>query len=88
MFSGRKWNGRPALGILLPDVPRKGEGIKHAISAITRANRIIGRRAANLYDFHALRTTFVTQALLPEMSIDKLKALTSHTTVDLVLRHY
>jgi len=72
----------------LPDTPRKGEGIKHAIREVTRANRAVGRRAASLYDFHALRTTFVTQALLAGMSIDKLKALTGHTTVDLVLRHY
>lgn len=72
----------------LPDMPRKGEGIKRTIRETLQGTRTIGRRAASLYDFHCLRTTFVTQAISSGMSIDKLKALTGHTTVELVLRHY
>ncbi len=72
----------------LPDLPRKGEGLKKVIKNTLRKERTIGMRSASLYDFHALRTTFVTQAILGGMSIDKLKALTGHTTVDIVLRHY
>lgn len=63
-------------------MPRKGEGIKQAISAVTRASRIIGRRAANLYDFHALRTTFVTQAFLSLCRLIECVSLSSDTSVD------
>jgi len=45
-------------------------------------------RAASTYDFHALRTTFVTLAINGGVSLDKVRALTGHKTVELVLRHY
>ena len=45
-------------------------------------------RAASTYDFHALRTSFVTLAISGGVSLDKVRALTGHKTVDLVLRHY
>jgi len=54
----------------------------------TRVKRIIGKNSASRYDFHCLRTTFVTLAISAGMSADKLRALTGHSTVDVVLRHY
>jgi len=73
----------------LPDVPKKGEGLKRTIRDVLRSKRQVGRRSASLYDFHCLRTTFCTQALKSgHISVEELKALTGHTTVELVLRHY
>ena len=68
--------------------PSKGGGIKTAIEEITRVKRKHGMKAASKYDFHALRTTFVTIAIKNGISIDKLRALTGHATVEIVMRHY
>jgi integrase len=64
------------------------DGITATIKAVTRTQRHIGVHAASKYDFHALRTTFVTLAINGGISIDKLRALTGHKTVDIVLKHY
>ncbi len=63
-------------------------GITAAIKSVTQSQRRIGVRAASTYDFHALRTSFVTLAISGGVSLDKVRALTGHKTVDLVLRHY
>ena len=63
-------------------------GITASIKEITQTRRDIGVRAASKYDFHALRTSFVTLAINGGISIDKLRALTGHKTVDIVLKHY
>lgn len=70
----------------LPDA--QAPGINAAISDVTREKREIGLKAASKYDFHGLRTTFVTLALNAGISVDKLKALTGHNTVEVVLKHY
>lgn len=63
-------------------------GINAAIKDVTRTDRAVGLKAASKYDFHGLRTTFVTLALSAGIGVDKLKALTGHNTVDVVLKHY
>ena len=63
-------------------------GIKKAIATVTRVKRKHGIKSASKYDFHALRTTFVTIAIKNGISIDKLRALTGHATVEIVMRHY
>jgi hypothetical protein len=45
-------------------------------------------KSASRYDFHALRTSFVTMALNAGMKIEMLKALTGHSLVETVLRFY
>lgn len=67
---------------------RKMFSMKRAVATITREERTVGKRSASLYDFHALRTTFVTIAISNGFSIDKLRALTGHATVEIVLKHY
>lgn len=62
--------------------------MRKIVGDVTRTKREIGMRSASRYDFHCLRTTFVTTALQKGMSETKLRALTGHTTVDLVIRHY
>ena len=71
----------------MPD-RRNAYGIKRAIYDLTTEARTVGYRRASKYDFHALRTTFVTLAISNGFSIDKLKSLTGHKTVEIVLRHY
>ena len=72
----------------LPDTLKGIRGITATIKEITQTRRDIGVRAASKYDFHALRTSFVTLAINGGISIDKLRALTGHKTVDIVLKHY
>lgn len=62
--------------------------IKATIDSVTRQRRAVGRCRASTYDFHALRTTFITLAINGGIPVDKLRALTGHRTVDMILRHY
>jgi integrase len=66
----------------------QGTSMRKLVGDVTRTKRSIGMRSASRYDFHCLRTTFVTTALQKGLSETKLRALTGHTTVDLVIRHY
>ena len=66
----------------------RAPGINAAIRDVTRTDRAVGLKAASKYDFHGLRTTFVTLALNAGIGVDKLKALTGHNTVEVVLKHY
>ena len=65
-----------------------GHSIRKAIKESTRKARVNGARSASKYDFHCFRTTFCTRFLNAGFSIDKLKAITGHATVDIVLKHY
>jgi len=64
------------------------KSIRKAILAATCKEREIGSRSASKYDFHSLRTTFCTRAINGGFSVDMLRAITGHATVDMVLRHY
>jgi integrase len=69
---------------------RRGDGVamREKIVNVTRVKREVGTMSASKYDFHCLRTTFVTLAISRGVSIDILRSLTGHTTVELVMRHY
>ena len=67
---------------------RQLESVKRLIKDATLTKREFGNRQASKYDFHALRTTFVTLALSAGIGVDILKALTGHATVEIVMRHY
>jgi integrase len=69
-------------------LPEKRKNVKEMVSYVTRVKRELGSRAASKYDFHALRTTFVTLALSAGIGVEILKALTGHATVEIVMRHY
>lgn len=75
-------------GILFLPNHKKTFSAKRAIADVTRQAREIGKRNMSKYDFHGLRTTFVTLAISNGFSIDKLKALTGHRTVEIVLKNY
>ena len=62
--------------------------VKQLVTDVTREKRKFGTRSASKYDFHALRTTFVTLALSAGIGVEILKALTGHATVEIVMRHY
>lgn len=67
---------------------RQLESVKRLIKDATLTKREFGNRLASKYDFHALRTTFVTLALSAGIGVEILKALTGHATVEIVMRHY
>jgi len=74
----------------LPDTSARQDSIKQAIKDVTRKSRTTGMRDASKYDFHALRTTFVTLALSGDnpMPVEKLIALTGHRTVKTAMKYY
>ena len=65
-----------------------GLAMDAAIAKLTQTKREFGGNAASRYDFHALRTTFVTLAISNGVNMDILRALTGHRTVEMVMRHY
>ncbi|MFA7172636.1 MAG: tyrosine-type recombinase/integrase [Kiritimatiellia bacterium] len=74
----------------LPDTSAKPDSIKKTIRDVTRKPRTVGMRDASKYDFHALRTTFVTLALggPNPMPVEKIIALTGHRTVETAMKYY
>lgn len=67
---------------------RARKGIGHAISQVTRQKRNIGRHAASIYDFHALRTTFVTLAAVNGVPLDTVRLITGHTNTAVLQKYY
>jgi integrase len=65
-----------------------GETMKEAAARLTRVVRAKGQRAASVYDFHALRTTFVTVALSSGTPMELVRRVTGHKTVEIVLGNY
>jgi len=61
---------------------------KADVARLTRAPATVGTRSTSIRDFHSLRTTFVTLAISAGIPADILRALTGHSTVDLVIKHY
>ena len=74
----------------LPDTSAKKSSVRKAVQDVTRQARKIGMRDASKYDFHALRTTFVTLALGAKnpMPVEKVIALTGHRTVETAMKYY
>ncbi len=74
----------------LPDTGARVDSVKSSIRAVTRRGRSIGMRDASKYDFHALRTTFVTLAIGGKnpMPVEKVIALTGHKTVETAMKFY
>ena len=64
------------------------KGIGHAIDQVTRQKRNIGRHAASIYDFHALRTTFVTLAAINGVPLDTVRLITGHTNTVVLQKFY
>jgi integrase len=62
--------------------------IKRAIIDTTRESRKHGTRAASIYDFHALRTSFITTAIIGGIPVEIVKAITGHKLTETVIEHY
>ena len=63
-------------------------GITNAIRAVTRQAREIGKRRASIYDFHALRTTFVTLAAVYGIPLETVRLFTGHSGVAVLQQYY
>lgn len=59
-----------------------------AVDALTRVPRENGMNAASVRDWHALRTTWVTLALMAGVEMEVVRSVTGHRTVEIVTRHY
>jgi integrase len=77
------WTGKRFMrgGFKTPDM-------KAAAARLTRVERDKGERAASVWDWHALRTTWVTLALASGVPETTVRIVTGHATCELVLKHY
>ncbi|MCQ2395758.1 MAG: hypothetical protein MJ249_15870 [Kiritimatiellae bacterium] len=55
---------------------------------MTRQSREIGKRRASIYDFHALRTTFVTLAAIYGIPLETVRLFTGHSGVAVLQQYY
>ncbi len=53
-----------------------------------RIERKTGLRRASVRDFHALRTTWITLALMQGMPLELVQTVTGHATAEIVMEHY
>ena len=72
---------------LKPRNPKRN-GITNAIRTVTRQSREIGKRRASIYDFHALRTTFVTLAAVYGIPLETVRLFTGHSGVAVLQQYY
>jgi integrase len=66
----------------------RGRNVRAAIAKTTRIERKHGQRAASVRDWHALRTTFVTLALIAGVPVETVKRITGHKTTEIVMENY
>ena len=62
--------------------------MREAIASITRCKRKLGKRDGSIYDFHALRTTFVTLAAINGIPLETITLITGHTNTRMIQEHY
>ncbi|QBG46614.1 hypothetical protein EGM51_04085 [Verrucomicrobia bacterium S94] len=53
-----------------------------------RQDRKTGIRRASVRDFHALRTTWITLALMQGMPLELVQTVTGHATAEIIMEHY
>jgi integrase len=80
-WSGKRFNRRGA-------GRHSKQSIGASVATLTRIQRTQGQKAASIYDFHALRTTWITLALAAGVQMEIVRRVTGHATVDVVLNHY
>ena len=61
---------------------------KERIKDITRRSRGDNMRYASIFDMHSLRTTFVTLAISGGLPVEKVIAITGHSTVKTAMTYY
>ncbi len=66
----------------------RGPDMRKKVASITRVNRAQGQKAGSVYDWHALRTSFVTRALTRGVPLEIVKRVTGHKTTEIVLSNY
>ena len=65
-----------------------GPSMRIKMKLVTQQNRTVGAHAASIYDFHALRTTFVTIARAAGMTLEDIRYFTGHTETKMLERFY
>lgn len=54
----------------------------------TRQERLFGKRSASLYSWHSMRCAFVVRMLSNGVSVDTLRSIVGHTTVEQTLEYF
>lgn len=67
---------------------QSGNGLRSQIAKHTQVQAEGRRNKASVIDWHSLRSTFVVIALMSGISIEVLRKITGHATVDVVLSNY
>lgn len=67
---------------------RQTPSIKTAVQRLTRVERKHGQRAASIRDWHALRATWVTLALITDTPTEMVRRVTGHSRMETVRKHY
>lgn len=62
--------------------------MEKAIDKVTRTQRKVGMKAASTYDFHCLRTTFVTLAAKNKIPLETVRLITGHTDTRMLEEYY
>ena len=72
-----------------PTTQRKaGTGIGALVRKVTQSERKIGLKSASIYDFHCLRTTFVTLAAKNRIPLEQVRLITGHTDTSMLEQYY
>lgn len=66
----------------------KSVDTKAAVAELTRVSRETGQRAASVLDWHCFRTSWITLALANGVPETTVRAVTGHSAVDIVIKHY
>jgi integrase len=64
------------------------QALKDAEITDTHVMRQNTKRMASVKDFHSLRTTWITMALIAGVPMELVRRVTGHSTVNIVLKHY
>ncbi len=67
---------------------RPSEAILPPSRGKVRIERPDGIKQASVRDFHALRTTWITLALMSGMPLELVQTVTGHATAEIVMQHY
>ncbi len=67
--------------------PRKAEALPPCRGDVC-IERETGIRRASVRDFHALRTTWITLALMSGLPMELVQTITGHATAEIVMEHY
>ena len=68
--------------------PKAKASMEALVRKVTRKQRKVGLKCASTYDFHCLRTTFVTIAAKHKVPLETVRLITGHTDTRMLEQYY